>query len=51
MVAAIMEAIMAQRKRYGGQFKARVAIEAIAGPKTVNQISAEHGVHPTQITK
>jgi len=46
-----MEAIMAQRKRYGGQFKARVAIEAIAGHKTVNQISAEHGVHPTQVAK
>jgi transposase-like protein len=42
---------MAQRKRYGGQFKARVAMEAIAGHKTVNQISAEHGVHPTQVAK
>ena len=42
---------MAQRKRYGGQFKARVAIEAIAGHKTVNQISAEYGVHPTQVAK
>lgn len=40
---------MAQRKRYPGQFKARVVIEAIAGHKTVNQISAEHGVHPTQV--
>jgi len=42
---------MAQRKHYGGQFKARVVIEAIAGHKTVNQISAEHGVHPTQVAK
>ncbi len=40
---------MAQRKRYGGQLKARVVLEAIAGHKTVNQISAEHGVHPTQV--
>lgn len=42
---------MAQRKRYGGQFKARVVLEAIAGHKTVNQISAEHGVHPAQVAK
>ena len=42
---------MAQRKRCGGQFKVRVAIEAITGHKTVNQISTEHGVHPTQVTK
>ena len=42
---------MAQRKRYGGPFKARVAVEAIAGHKTVNQISAEYGIHPTQVAK
>ena len=39
---------MAQRKRYGGQFKARVAVEAIVGHKTVNRISAEHVVHPSE---
>jgi transposase-like protein len=46
-----LEAIMAQRKRHTGQFKARVAIEAIAGHKTVNQIAAEYGVHPSQVNK
>ncbi len=42
---------MAQRRKHNGQFKARVAIEAIAGHKTVNQIVAEYGVHPSQVNK
>ena len=42
---------MAQRRKHTGQFKARVAIEAIAGHKTVNEISSEYGVHASQIHK
>ncbi len=42
---------MAQRKRHTGQFKARVAVEAIGGHKTVNQIAAEYGIHPSQVNK
>ena len=43
---------MAQRKRHTtGQFKARVTIDAIAGHKTVNQIAAEYGIHPSQVNK
>ena len=42
---------MAQRKRHTGQFKARVAVEAIAGHKTVNQIATEYGIHPSQVNK
>jgi transposase-like protein len=45
------EAIVAQRRKHTGQFKTRVAIEAIAGHKTVNEISAEYGVHGSQIHK
>jgi transposase-like protein len=45
------EAIIAQRKRLTGQFKARVAIEAIAGHKPVNQITVEYGIHPSQVNK
>ena len=40
---------MAQRRKHTGPFKARVAVEAIAGHKTVNEISAEYGVHASQI--
>ncbi len=38
-----------QRKKYSAQFKAKVAIEAVKGNKTVNDIAGEYGVHPTQI--
>ena len=41
---------MAQRKRYGGEFKAKVVLEALAGHRTVNEIASAYGVHPTQIT-
>lgn len=33
------------------QFKARVAVEAIAGHKTVNEIATEYGIHPSQVNK
>jgi transposase-like protein len=39
-----------QRKRYSAEFKARVALEAIKGHKTVNELASLYGVHPTQIT-
>jgi transposase-like protein len=42
---------VAQRRKHTGQFKARVALEAIAGHKTVNEISSEYGVHASQIHK
>jgi transposase-like protein len=38
-----------QRKRHSAEAKAKVAIEAIKGQKTVNEIASEYGVHPTQI--
>jgi putative transposase len=38
-----------QRKRYSAEFKARVALEALKGLKTVNELASTYGVHPTQI--
>ena len=38
-----------QRKRYSAEFKARVALDAIKGHKTVNELASTSGVHPTQI--
>jgi transposase len=39
----------AMRKEYGAKFKARVAIEAIRGEKTLGQLSSQFGVHAMQI--
>ena len=38
-----------KRKDFTGELKARVALEAIRGIKTVNEIGQEFGVHPTQV--
>ena len=40
---------MAMRKRHEPAIKARVALEAIKGEKTLAQLSSEYGVHATQI--
>lgn len=38
-----------KRKSFGSKFKAKVAIEALKGHQTVNQIAAEFEVHPSQV--
>jgi len=40
-----------QRKRYSAELKTRVALEAIKGHKTANEIAAEYAVHPSQIAQ
>lgn len=37
------------RKKFTSEFKAKVAIEALKGHKTVNELSIEFGVHASQI--
>ncbi len=37
------------RKRFSSEFKAKVAMEAIRGDKTVAQLSSQYGVHASQI--
>lgn len=39
------------RKHFSSEFKVRVALEAIKGQKTANEIASEYGVHPTQIAQ
>ena len=39
------------RKQYSPKFKARVAIEAIRGEKTLSQWGSQFKVHPMQIAK
>ena len=38
-----------KRKIFTSDFKAKVALEAIRGAKTLNEIGQEFGVHPVQI--
>lgn len=40
-----------QRRQHSAELKTRVALEAIKGQKTVNEIASEYGVHPTQIAQ
>ena len=40
-----------KHKRHGAEFKAKVALEALKGVKTVNELASLHGVHPTQISQ
>ena len=40
-----------QRRQHSGAFKAKVAREAIRGERTVNEIVADYGVHPVQVTQ
>jgi transposase-like protein len=42
---------MTQRKQYSAPFKAKVALEAVKGHKTTNEIASEHGIHPTQLAQ
>jgi transposase-like protein len=39
------------RKRYSTELKTNVALEAIKGQKMANEIAAEYGAHPSQITQ
>jgi transposase-like protein len=38
-----------KRKSFSAELKAKVALEAIRGQKTVNEIASEYDVHPTQV--
>ena len=41
---------MTTRRRFTGEFKARVALEALRGDKTVQEIASKHQVHPNQVS-
>jgi transposase-like protein len=38
-----------QRKHYSAELKAKVAIEAIKGLSTVNEIASSYGLHPNLV--
>ena len=45
-----MDNKMTTRRRFSDKFKATVALEALRGDRTVQQIAAKHRIHPTQVT-
>jgi transposase-like protein len=42
---------MGKRRRFTDQFKAKVALEALRGDKTIQEIAAKHQVHPNQVSQ
>ena len=41
---------MTKRRRFTADFKAKVALEALRGDKTIQEIAARHKVHPNQVS-
>ena len=42
---------MKTRGRFSAEFKARVALEAIRGERTISELATKHQLHPNQITQ
>ena len=41
---------MTARRRFTAEFKARVALAALRGDKTIQEIAIRHKVHPNQVS-
>jgi transposase len=42
---------MKTRRRFTGEFKAKVALEALALHRTISELATKHALHPNQITQ
>ena len=42
---------MKTRRRFTAEFKAKVALEAIRGERTMSELATKHQLHPNQITQ
>jgi transposase-like protein len=40
-----------KRRKFNGSFKAKVALAAVKGDRTMGELAGTFGVHPNQITK
>ena len=40
-----------KRRQHSAQFKAKVALEALKGQSTVNEVASKYGIHPSQTTR
>ena len=41
---------MAKRRNFSAQFKAKVALEALRGERTLSELAARYEIHPSVIT-
>lgn len=39
------------RRNHSGTFKAKVALDAVKGDKTIAEVAHKHDVHPNQVTE
>ena len=42
---------MSKRRTHSPEFKAKVAMEAISGRRTIQEIASEHSIHPIQVSQ
>ena len=42
---------MTTRRRYSATFKAKVAVAALRGDRTLSELGSVYGVHPVQVTQ
>ena len=41
---------MRKRRKFAPEFKAKVALEALRGDRTIQEIASRHKVHPNQVS-
>jgi transposase-like protein len=46
-----MKTMKRSRKKHSGAFKAKVALEAVKGERTLNELAGHFEVHPTQVVQ
>ena len=39
-----------RRKKYSSQFKFKVALEAVKGQRTINEVASSNNIHPNQVS-
>ncbi len=42
---------MSKRRTHSPEFKARVAMDVVSGRKTIQEIAADHAIHPIQVSQ